>query len=71
MQVREKLVRTKERCDEIGSHLLDESNEFYLYGLMPPGESKDRMERWLWESSTNFRAWSALSCLVASYEHLL
>jgi hypothetical protein len=70
MQLRETLERAKARHGEMHRQLLDESDEFYLYDRMPPGEARDRLERSLWETSKSFRGWSALGSLIASYEHV-
>jgi hypothetical protein len=42
-------------------------DEFYLYELMPEGESKMGVERSLW-SNLEFRRWYALGLVVRGYE---
>jgi hypothetical protein len=68
MQIYEQVDRVKARREKLRSKLLDESAEFYLYDLLAPGASKDRAERSLWDSSSNFRAWRALGDIIASYD---
>jgi hypothetical protein len=45
----EKVVRVKALRASLRARLL-EDDEFYLYDLMPPGESKMRLERSLWSN---------------------
>ena len=62
----EKIVRARALRASLRDKLLN-IDEFYLYDLMPPGESKTRLERSLW-SNSDFRDWHSLGRLLASYE---
>jgi hypothetical protein len=62
----EKIARAKALRASLREQLLND-DEFYLYDLMSPGESKMRLECSLW-SNPDFRAWHSLGRVLASYE---
>jgi hypothetical protein len=62
----EKVVRARALRASLRAQLLND-DAFYLYDLMPPGESKVRLEGSLW-SNPDFRTWYNLGCVLAGYE---
>ena len=55
----EKIVRARALRASLYAQLLND-DEFYLYDLMPSGESKKRLESSLW-SNPDFRTWYVLA----------
>jgi hypothetical protein len=62
----EKVARARALRESLYARLKND-DEFYLYDLMPAGESKMRLERSLW-SNPDFRHWHSLGLVVRGYE---